>query len=93
MRASSPWQFRASQPPGERPFGAYFTTLPPGTPNLAKKLGIPKSKLEFVFTFIDTGDLTPLRGDRGRWIFYSLGDYYVGSERQLLAQTGKVDEL
>jgi hypothetical protein len=91
--ATSPWQFRASQPPGDHPFGAYFTTLPPGTPKLAVRLRIPKSKLEYVFTFIDVGDLTPLRGDRGEWIFYSLTDYFVDEPRQRRDQTGRVDEL
>jgi len=93
IRASSPWHFRASQPPGGRPFGAYFTPLPPGTPKLAKRLGIPKSKLEYVFTFKDVGDLTPLRGHRGKWIFYSPTDYDVEQARQHPDQTGKVDEL
>jgi hypothetical protein len=93
IRATSPWHFRASQPPGDHPFGAYFTTLPPGTPKLANRLRIPKSKLEYVFTFTDVGDPTPLRGDRGEWIFYSTADYFVDEQRQRQGQTGKVDEL
>lgn len=88
-----PWRFQASHPPGDHPFGAYFTTLPPGTPKLAQRLRIPTSKLEFVFTFTDADDLTPLRGDRGKWIFFSPTDYFVDRDRQRPDQTGKVDEL
>src|SRR5437660_1245920 len=85
IRASSPWRFRASQPPDPKshPFGAYFTTLPPDTPNLAIRLRIPKRKLEYLFSFVDGGDLIPLDGDRGEWIFYSREDYYVEKDRQL----------
>lgn len=83
IRASCPWRFRASQPPGDHPVGAYFTTLPPGTPNLAKRLGIPKSKLEYVFAFTDAGDLTPLPGGRGEFIFYYPEDYPVEEARQI----------
>jgi hypothetical protein len=90
IRAGSPWCFRAGQPPGNHPFGAYFTTLPPGTPNLAKRLGIPKSKLEYVFMFSDRGDLQPLPGGRGEWIFYSPEDYFVAADRQ--TYSGKADE-
>lgn len=93
IRATSPWHFRASPPPGDHPVGAYFTTLPPGTPKLANRLRIPKSKLEYMFTFTDVGDLTALRGDRGEWIFYSPTDYFVDERRQRRDQTGKVDEL
>jgi hypothetical protein len=90
IRATSPWRFRAHQPPGDHPFGAYFTTLPPGTPNRAKRLRIPKGKLEYLFVFADRGDLLPLRGARGSWIFYSPEDYLVEEERQ--TSCGKVAE-
>lgn len=82
IRAVSPWHFRASQPPGDHPFGAYFTTLEPGTPNLAKRLLIPKRKIEYLFSFDDLGDLKPLRGGRGEFIFYSPQDYDVDEGRQ-----------
>lgn len=36
------WRFVASQPPGDHPFGAYFTDLPPTTKNLANRLRIPR---------------------------------------------------
>jgi hypothetical protein len=83
IRAAPTWLFRASQPPGNRPFGAYFTTLPPGTPRLATRLGIPRRKLEYVFSFTGGEDLIPLDGDRGEWVFYSRTDYAVVRERQL----------
>jgi hypothetical protein len=83
--ATSPWLFRAGQPPGRRPFGAYFTVLPPGTPRLAKKLRIPRDKTKYVFTFVDRGDLAPLRGGRGTFVFYSPGDYPVEGDRQMYA--------
>lgn len=85
IAAVSPWLFRASQPPAGRPFGAYFTVLPPGTLRLAKRLRIPKAKTEYVFSFVDRGDLVPLPGGRGAFIFYSAGDYTVDRDRQIYA--------
>lgn len=81
IRATPVWRFRARRPPGNRPFGEYFTTLPPKAPNLARRLGIPKSKLEYVFSFIDHGDLKRLAGSRGLFI-YSPVDYEVEADRQ-----------
>ncbi len=86
--AASPWLFRAEQPPGGHPFGAYFTVLPPHTRRLAKKLRIPREKTEYVFTFVDRGDLLPLRGGRGVFILYSPADYVVEKDRWIYA--GKV---
>lgn len=77
------WVFEASQPSGDHPFGAYFTTLGPGTRNLAKRLRIAKRKLEFVFCFTDQSDLRPLRGARGEFIFHSRADYAVTKDRQV----------
>lgn len=77
------WCFKASQPPGDHPFGAYFTTLPSDTPNLAKRLRIPRSKLAYFFEFLDIGDLTPLPGGRGEYIFYSPEDYLAEPDRQI----------
>lgn len=82
IRAQPIWLFWAAQPPGDHPFGAYFTTLPPGTSNLALRLRIPKSKLQYVFTFADVGDLFPLPGGRGQFIYYSPADYPVEPARQ-----------
>jgi hypothetical protein len=77
------WHFVAAQPPGQHPFGAYFTTLGRTTKNLAKKLRIPKAKVAFFFEFTDIGDLTPLPGGRGQFIFYSPTDYDVDQFRQI----------
>lgn len=71
------WFFKASQPPGNHPFGAYFTTLGPDTINLAKRLRIPREKLAFVFCFDDASDLLPLPGGRGTFIVYSPTDYLI----------------
>lgn len=81
------WLFKAAQPRGDHPFGAYFTTLPPGTVKLALRLRIPRTKLEFAFCFHDMGDLLPLRGGRGHYIFYSPEDYSVIEDRQVAAGT------
>ena len=93
IRASPIWRFWASQPPDpvNHPFGAYFTTLTPDTPNLAIKLGIPKRKLEYLFSFVDKNDLIALDNDRGEWIFYSPRDYEVEKERQVYH--GKSEDL
>jgi hypothetical protein len=85
IRATIDWCFKAHQPPGNHPFGAYFTTLPRGTPNLAVRIRIPKSKLQYVFEFTDAGDLTPLPGGRGQFIVYSPVDCTVVKSRQVYA--------
>jgi hypothetical protein len=78
------WLFKASQPPGDHPKGAYFTTLPPGTKNLAKRLFVRGSadKITFVFSFSGGDDLARLEGGRGAFIFYSPEDYPVEKDRQ-----------
>jgi len=78
------WLFKASSPPGNRPKGAYFTSLPPGTINLAKRLFDRggAGKVEFAFCFSDGSDLKRLRGGRGAVIFYSPQDYPVEKPRQ-----------
>ena len=85
IRATPDWVFEASQPPApaSHPFGAYFTTLPPGTKNLAIRLRIPRMKTDYVFSFADVNDLTPLEGDRGEFIFYSPVDYVLKQDRQV----------
>jgi hypothetical protein len=77
------WVFRASQPPGDHPRGAYFTNLGPATANLAKRLRMPRQKTEFLFCFRDQSDLRPLPGGRGQFIFHSRGDYVVVRDRQV----------
>jgi hypothetical protein len=78
------WLFMASKPPCDHPKAAYFTSLPPGTRNLAKRLFVRgcAEKLAFVFCFSGGGDLIPLEGGRGTFIFYSLADYPVETNRQ-----------
>ena len=83
IRSQPAWRFVASQPPGPHLFGAYFTTLPRTTKNLAQRLRIPRSKLECFFEFSDVGDLTPLPGGRGQFILYSAADYVVDPPKQL----------
>jgi hypothetical protein len=83
IRSQPIWVFKAAQPPGDHPRGAYFTTLKPDVPNLAKRLRVPKDKIGFVFCFTDASDLKPLEGARGAFIFYSPGDYSVDQSRQV----------
>ncbi len=59
-------------------------TLPPSTRNLAKRLRIPREKTGFAFCFTDVGDLLPLPGGRGEFIFYSEDDYVVDESRQVI---------
>jgi hypothetical protein len=87
--AQPTWKFMASQPPGGNPLGAYFANKPPDFPRLFK-LGIPKSKREFYFCFVDIGDLSALPGGRGDYISYSPTDYEVDRSRQRTC--GRVDE-
>lgn len=83
IRAEVDWCFKASQPPPlHHPRGAYFTLLSPHTPNLAKRLRIPRVKLEYVFAFVDAHDLTPLPGGRGNYVYYYPEDYHVVKIRQ-----------
>lgn len=83
IRSQVVWHFVAAQQPGQHPFGAYFTTLPPHAKNLAQRLRIPKNKIGHFFEFTDIGDLTPLPGGRGQFIFYSPTDYDVDPPRQV----------
>lgn len=83
IRSQIAWHFRAHKPPGTHPEGCFFTTLPPDTPKLALRLRIPVSKIEYAFYFLDIGDLQQIDGDRGKYIFYSSGDYFVSPDRQI----------
>jgi len=71
------WLFKAAQPPGDHPFGAYFTTLDTTAPGLAARLRIPREKLAYIFSFNPPGELQPLPGGRGDYIFFSPTDYPV----------------
>jgi hypothetical protein len=77
------WKFKATQPPGNRSFGAYFTTLTPDTPKLAARLRIPKRKLSHIFKFTGNQGLTAIEGNRGKYIFWSPTDYDVLEPRQV----------
>jgi hypothetical protein len=85
IRSQRTWLFKASQPPGDHPEGAYFTTLPPRTINLGKRIFVRgcRDKLEFVFHFSGDDSLKPLPGGRGQVIFYSPKDYTVEFDRQI----------
>ena len=89
IRAPREWTFKAHKPSGPHPKAAYFTTLPPDTHNLASRLRIPTSKIEYVFCFVDVGDLIPLPGDRGSYVFFFGGDYVVQKQRQQVAAQEK----
>jgi hypothetical protein len=83
IKATHDWRFLASQPSAPtHEFGAYFTNLEPSTPKLARRMRIPREKTLYVFRFADAGDLIPLRGDRGEFVFYSKSDYIVIEDRQ-----------
>ena len=85
IRSAQPWLFRAHQPPATyNPPGAYFTTWGPKEKDLARKLRVPRAKLEYLFAFADVGDLTPIPGGRGRLgtLFYAPKDYPVQEDRQ-----------
>ena len=82
IRSQVDWTFEAHKPPGLHPAAAYFTTLPPDTRNLANRLRIPTSKIEYVFCFADAGDLIPLPGGRGKYILFFGGNYVVPKDRQ-----------
>jgi hypothetical protein len=87
------WLFKASKPPCNHPKGAYFSTLPPGTKNLSKRLFVRgcAEKTKFVFSFSGGEDLLRLRGDRDH-VYYSNEDFPVVKERQKPDETGKVKE-
>lgn len=95
IRSQPIWLFKASKPPGDHPKGAYFTTLPPGTKNLAKRLFIRgcADKVGFTFCFSGGEDLLPLEGGRGAFVLYSKEDYTVDEERQVAhGPTAEVQE-
>ena len=83
ISSATVWRFLVAQPPAvQHPPGAYFTTLARGTPLLAQRLRIPRAKIEYVFEFKDAGDLEPIEGGRGAFIFFSRTEYRVAESRQ-----------
>jgi hypothetical protein len=83
IKATPEWCFKSLQPAApEHEVGAYFTNCAPNEPNLSIKIRVPKEKLEYMFSFVDVGDLLPLRGWRGQGVFFSRTDYRVARVRQ-----------
>jgi hypothetical protein len=76
------WTFKAAQPPGDRPLGAYFTTLRRDERRFSARTRIPKTKQEFVFGFDGQDGLEPVQGGKGAYIFWSPADYTVLRPRQ-----------
>lgn len=79
------WLFKALQPPATyQPRGAYFTECSPSEERLAKKLCVPREKLEYVFMFDPPTALRPLPGGRGQLgkVSYSPTDYPVAVDDQ-----------
>jgi hypothetical protein len=97
IRAQKAWCFEAKKPKDPaRPFGAYFTDIPPTAENLRtlhKKIRVPKVKQEFCFWFLETTGLKQHNGGRGRdkRIYYSPTDYEVAEDRQVAE--GPVGEI
>ena len=58
------WVFKAAQPPGNRPLGAYFTRLLPGDNKLAAGTRLPKRKRQYLFAFGGAEGLRPVPGGR-----------------------------
>ncbi len=86
IRATVDWCFKANRPPprdDEHPLGAYFSPLPPVTRTLSTRISLPTKKLEFVFMFLDSGDLVGMRGDRRDRIAFSRSNYIVTKDRQV----------
>ena len=93
IRSQVMWVFLASKPRGDHPKAAYFTTLPPGTKNLGKRLFVRgcAEKTRFVFGFSGGEELPRLPGGRGEHIHYSEEDYHVAQNRQLV--DGESDKI
>jgi hypothetical protein len=91
IRSQKTWCFKASQPKDpDRPVGAYFTDIEPSDENLGtlyKRIRVPKTKQEYVFSFVGTDGLTQLFGGRGRdkRIYFNPEDYEVIEGRQKYA--------
>ncbi len=89
------WLFKASKPPCDHPKAVYFSTLPPGTKNLSKRLFVRgcAEKTKFTFCFSGGEDLPRLRGGRGEHVHYSEDDYPVEKPKQgFHGETDKVKE-
>jgi hypothetical protein len=76
------WVFKAHQPRGDRPFGAYFTRLLPSDNKLAAGTRLPTIKREYVFAFAGEEGLKPVPGGKGEYNLWTDDDYEVVSDRQ-----------
>jgi hypothetical protein len=76
------WMFEASQPPGNRPFGAYFTRLLPSDNKLAAGTRLPVRKREYVFAFEGSEGLEPVPGGKGEYNLWTSEDFAVPPGRQ-----------
>jgi hypothetical protein len=85
------WTFRASQPPGDNGFGAYFTTLPPDAHRFSARTRIPKGKQTYLFAFVGREGLKPKDGGKGAYIYWTPEDYVVKQDRQ--RYNGRSEEL
>lgn len=59
------WVFKAHQPRGERPFGAYFTRLLPSDNKISAGTMLPTIKRGYVFAFAGEDGLRPVQGGKG----------------------------
>jgi hypothetical protein len=85
IRSQKDWTFKAFQPPGNRPFGAYFTTLRIDSPKFSKKTRIPVEKQQYVFAFVGTDGLEERDDGKRPYILVSPTDYLVVESRQRYA--------
>jgi hypothetical protein len=85
VRSQKDWTFKASQPPGDRPYGVYFTTLRIDAPKFHKKTRIPVEKQQYVFGFIGKDGLEERDDGKRPYILLSPIDYVVVENRQRYA--------
>lgn len=87
------WTFKASPPPGEREFGAYFTHLRPDANRFSARTRIPVMKQAFIFVFTGDEGLRPMRGGRGRDVFLSPVDYIVTKSSMRQVACGPTNDV
>jgi hypothetical protein len=81
IRSQVDWTFKASQPPGDRPFGVYFTTLRIDTPLFSKRTRIPVLKQAYVFSFVGREGLDERDEGKRPFVLISTKDYVVARPR------------
>lgn len=85
IRLQKDWTFKASQPPGDRPYGVYFTTLRIDAPLFYKKTRIPVEKQEYVFVFVGKDGLEERDDGKRPYILICATDLTVLEHRQRYA--------